>query len=337
MRRCWLAFLLAGGLGLQAAGGKETGSALEGNASEAEAPGVEAEPDDRIWVDHSQEWVTEALFRRLVWFDSMFYENPAARREDPRSRFRIKVFSLTDLENPSRPEPDVELSASVRLPGLRDRFRIVLESEELDAFPGRGPDEQADRSRLTIRRVGTWLDADLGAKLGSNPRLFSRLTARQAWDTGDVAWTASQRGFYDTDEGFGSVGNLSQHVWPWHRFMMGHSSSVRWSEATTGLEWQDSLVLTYVPKLIEEERHGGFVGYSDMAHCLGIRLSVRGHHDGSHVMESYRAGMVYRRPLFNREYLYLEIVPEVEWAREENWEPVYTLRTGLDILFWRDL
>ena len=290
-----------------------------------------------IWVDHSQEWVTEALFRRLVWFDSMFYANPQTGREDPRSRFRVKVFSIMDLENPSRPEPDVEVFASVRLPGLRDRFRIVLDSEELDAFPGRNPEERTNQPQLALRRVGRWLDADIGAKLSQPPRAFTRLTARQFWDTGDLAWSASQRGFYDTDEGFGTVGNLSQHLWPWTRFLVGHSSSVRWSESTTGVEWQDSVMLAYVPKLIEESRHGQFVGYSDMADCLALRLSVRGHHDGSHAMETYRTSVIYRRQLIDRDYLYLEIVPEVEWSQENDWDPVYTLRIGLDVLFWRDL
>lgn len=296
-----------------------------------------AERNGLIWVDSSQEWVTEALFRRLVWIDSMFYAHPRAEREDPRSRFRVKIFSVTDLKNPSGFEPDMELFASVKLPGLRDRFRIVLDSEELDAFPGRNPEERTNQPQLALRRVGRWLNADLGAKLGQPPRAFTRLTARQVWDRSALEWSASQRGFYDTDEGFGTVATLSQHTWPSPRFMVGHSSSIRWSESTLGLEWQDSVMFAFVPRLIETARQGQFVGYSDMADCLALRISVRGHHNGSHEMESYRSSIIYRRQLWSRDYLYLEIVPEIEWAAENDWDPVYSLRTGIDILFWRDL
>jgi hypothetical protein len=333
-------FILRAESGLDASGSDLTIEANGGVAETEPADKNGSESDHRnglIWVDQSQQWVTEALFQRMVWFDSMFYENPEARSEDPRSRFRVKVFGSMDLENPSRPSPDIELFASVRFPGLRDRFRIVLDSEELDAFPGRGPDEQSDRTRLALRRIGRWVDTDVGAKLGSTPRMFTRLITRQNWNTGDVVWSANQRGFYDTDEGFGTLGSLSQHIWPWTHFILGHNSSVRWSESTTGVEWQDSLFLAYVPKLIESTRHGQFVGYSDTADCLGLRLNVRGLHNGSHEMESYRAAIVYRRQLFNRNYLYFEMVPEVEWARGNDWEPVYTVRAGLDILFWRDL
>lgn len=298
---------------------------------------LRAERNGLIWVDSSQEWLTEALFRRLVWIDSMFYAHPRAEREDPRSRFRVKIFSLTDLENPSGVEPDVELFASVKLPGLRDRFRIVLDSEELDAFPGRNPEERTNQPQLALRRMGRWLDADVGAKLSQPPRAFTRLTARQVWDRSERQWSASQRGFYDTDEGFGTVATLSQHTWPRPRFMVGHTSSIRWSESTLGLEWQDSVMFAFVPRLIEADRQGQFVGYSDMADCLALRLSVRGHHNGSHEMESYRSSIIYRRQLWNRDYLYLEIVPEIEWEAENGWDPVYSLRTGIDILFWRDL
>lgn len=344
MNRLPLVFALCGMLFLRAETGRSLPKGGGGEDSDPESVRAEGESaagrearNGMVWMDQSQEWVTEALFRRLVWFDSMFYQNPSVRREDPRSRFRMKLFGVMDLEALSRPTPDMELFASVALPGLRQRFQIVLDSEELDAFPGQGPDEQADRFRLALRRAGRWLDADIGAKLGSRPRAFSRLTARQNWETAEVSWSASQRGFYDTDEGFGTVANLAQHLWPLRYFILGHSTSLRWSESTTGVEWQDSYLLAYVPKLIEAERHGQFISPNDMANSLGVRASVRGQHDGSHAMDSYRAALVYRRPLFNRDYLYLEVVPEVVWSREENWEPVYSLKTGLDVLFWRDL
>jgi hypothetical protein len=247
------------------------------------------------------------------------------------------VFTVLNLQDSLVVEPDAEFSASVRLPGLRDRFRIVLDSEELGSFPGRNPEEKTDRPQLALRRVGRWLDVDVGAKVSDPPQLFSRLTARQSWEGFEMAWGANQRGFYDTDEGFGMVGSLSQHVWPKRWMMVGHTSSVRWSESTEGVEWQDTLMLAYAPTLIEPDRHGLFLGHNDMADCLALRLSVRGRHDGSHAMDSYRAGVIYRRPLFGREYIFLEIVPEVEWREERDWEPEYTLRAGLDVLFWQDL
>lgn len=291
----------------------------------------------RTWLDDTHEWTTEALCRRVAWIDSMFYSPETPRRGDPRSRFRVKVYAETDLENPGTPVFRDEFFANVRLPGLSQRFRLVLDSQRLEQFPGEGAEDQERSPRVALRRAGSWLDADIGAKLGNPPRAFTRFTARKSWNTQLVEWHARQRFFYDTNEGFGEVTSLSQHCWLGRHFMLGHSTSARWSESTTGLEWQEALGLSRILGLVEDEKHGQFVGQSDMAHGLSLLLRVNGHHNGSHQMDKYRAGLYYRRPLFRRNFLFLEIAPEVEWNGENNWDPVYTLKAGVDILFWRDL
>lgn len=304
---------------------------LENEVSEAEEPRHE-----ETWMDGSQEWATDALYRRMVWLDSMFYSSDVSERDSPRSRFRVSVFNMTDLEDPSRPHPDVEFSASVRLPGLRDRFRLVLDSDDLQQYPDSGVEERSERPRVALRRVGRWLDADVGVRTNVPPILFVRSTMRWTGYTDPVEWNFSQRFFYETEEGFGEITSLSQHCWLADRWMLGHSTSARWTEQTVGLEWQDSFSLMWVTGLMEEDKHGRYLGTRDLSHGLGLRTQIRGGYNGTHTMNSYRVGMVYRCPMFRRDYLYLEILPEVTWAAEKDWEPEYTLRVGIDILFWYD-
>ncbi|MCC5847634.1 MAG: hypothetical protein JJU29_06010 [Verrucomicrobia bacterium] len=308
----------------------------EAEAEQSNASSSAKKENGKFWLDEPQQWTTEALYNRLVWLDSMFYGPGLTQREDPRSRFRLSIFNVTDLEQPERPRPDMSISASVRLPGLRDRFRLEFLSEDLQDFPSSGADPDEGSTRLALRRVGNWLDVDVGGRLKLPPVLFVRATARYTWAHDPVQWNLAQRVFYETDEGFGEITSLSQHMWLARKWMLGHHSSVRWSEATVGAEWQDALMIAFVADLMEEGHEGRFVGRRDMDHGLGFHTRVRGRYDGGHAMTNYRVGFVYRRPLFRRDYLYLEVLPEVEWKAENDWREEYTLRMGIDILFWRD-
>lgn len=296
----------------------------------------EIEEEKPIWIDRSQEWINEVLYRRVVWLDSIFYEDLLSPREDPRSRFRLKIFTVMDLENLEEPSLDGKASASVRLPGLENRFRLILDSDALNAFPGTSPDEERGDNRLLLRRMGSWVDADVGAKIRTPPVAFARLSMRQNWSAGTVKWHVHQRFYYETGEGFGTLTSLAQHCWLSPGWMLGHVSSARWSEETTGVEWQDRVLLMNVLKVLEEEKHGEFIGNGDISHGAGLRLGADGRDDGSHEMTRYHVSLVYRQPLFKRDYLYLELSPEVQWKRENDWTPDYSLRLGLDILFWRD-
>ncbi|MEX2605893.1 MAG: hypothetical protein WD708_00980 [Kiritimatiellia bacterium] len=308
------------------------------NSSVAPTPQPEKKDPESVWMDQSQEWINEALYKRVVWLDSMFYNygDDLSVRKDPRSRFRLKVFSVMDPENLEGSSVDAKASASVRLPGLKNRFRLILDSDGLNTFPGSQPDEAEGANRLSLRRVGSWLDTDVGAKVRTPPVAFARLSARHNLFTGPVEWHFNQRFYYETGEGFGMLPSLAQHCWLHKRWMLGHVSSLRWSESTTGVEWQDSFTLLRVLQVLEDKDHGTFIGNSDISHGAGIRLGANGQDEGSHEMSRYQLALVYRRPLFKRDYLYLEISPEVQWKQDNDWNPDYNLRVGLDMLFWRD-
>lgn len=303
---------------------------------ETPLPDTRANGNGMEWLDRSEDWVSETLHRQVVRLDSMFYGPDQVRSGDPRSRFRLRLFSKVNLEDPNDYTLDGNVSASIRLPGLEDRFRLLLDSEELGRFPDAGPEEQTERPQLTLRRVGRILDADVGAKVKRTPNAFFRLNFHRGWETGPIAWNFLQRGFYDTQEGFGELTSLTQHAWIGSHWMVGHASAFRWSESTRGVEWQDSITFYRVLSLIEHEKHGRFVGGRDVARGVGFRYALEGHHNGSGRMDSHKISLIYRRPLFRKDYLFLEILPEVEWKEEHDWDPVYTLRMGLDILFWQD-
>ena len=50
-------------------------------------------------------------------------------------------------------------------------------------------------------------------------------------------------------------------------------------------------------------------------------------------MEKYRLTVAFRKPL-HADWIYLQIEPELEWRRDNDWDTVPVLRIGFDALFW---
>ncbi len=287
------------------------------------------------WMDRSQQWATSNLHQRVVWFDSLFQIEGAV---DPvESRFRVGAYMLFDPRGTwGSPEADFTFSGHVDLPRLREKLRLVLDSRDMEALPGSRPDEQREEFRLALRRVGDWVDIDLGVKVKTSPVVYVKTGGDLAWQAAGLRWRLGQSFFYQNDTGFGEVTALTQHRWLGPRLLLGHASAARWTEASQGLEWEDTLGLLRVALLRTEDHRGHFVGSKDIARGYGMRLGINGHHDGHTVVDRYRATAFWRRPLGAKDWCFIEISPEVEWKKEDRWQEEYVLRIGLDILFHHD-
>lgn len=288
------------------------------------------------WLDRSEAWVTESLHRNVVWLDSLFHGPGVYNPEPARARCRVFLFTRFSSDPDESPEISANASASVLLPGMRDRLRLSFDFSELNSFPGAEPDEREDNPQLTLRRLGRIIDVDVGVRVKSSPTAFLRLNYTHGWETGPLSWRFLQRGFYDTGEGFGTLSSLAQHAWVGRHWMAGHTTSFRWSESTEGVEWRDAISFGRIFDLIEEDRRGNFIGHRDISRGVGMRYEIQGHHDGTGQIDTHKLSFLYRQPLFRREFLFLEITPQVEWASERDWDPVYSFRLGLDFLFWSD-
>ena len=55
--------------------------------------------------------------------------------------------------------------------------------------------------------------------------------------------------------------------------------------------------------------------------------------DGESVLDRYRLTALYRRPAY-RDWIYLEIGPELEWNNDRDWEVIPRFRVGFDAVFW---
>jgi hypothetical protein len=287
------------------------------------------------WMDRSHAWAGSNMHSGVIWFDSLFLKEPGTRpMKDTRTRFRLGLYAITDpryMEETVR--LDANMSGRVDLPRLRERMRLVIDTRDIEALPGAYPDERKDKINLAFRRVGKVIDTDVGVKIKSSPVAFIKSSTGIEWKLGDWQWLLGQKVFFQNDTRFGEVSTLTQHRWIGPNLMLGHTSAGRWTEVSDGLEWEDAIGLSHVRLLMDEEDRGSFAGVKDIAWGNGLRLSVNGYHDGSMVTERYRAAAFWRRPLGEKDWCFLEVAPEVEWTKEEDWEADYVLRVGFDILF----
>jgi len=122
---------------------------------------------------------------------------------------------------------------------------------------------------------------------------------------------------------------------------MRSSTSIKFSEADwksdrqvgrkdEGFRWSEVLMFGYAEELLDETKIERIVGGDDVARGLGIRLAAFG---GFDVVDEYRAGVFARWPVRKR-WMYLLVAPDVNWMRVNDWEHEWTLRCGVELLFW---
>ena len=261
--------------------------------------------------------------------------------QGPSSKFRIATY--VEFSHDSGPQIDLSPSfdASVELPNIEERWDVFLEGSRNDELPGIDPVDREGGSQLGVRNF--WDEFPLKTEVGVNvewlPSAFVNLEIRPEWDWRYWVFYPSLRGYYDTSDGFGSIGSLGFHRWfggEKPKSYYQYVAAVKFTEQTEGVEWEQSFRLGYVKKTLLSNWEWNWkrtVGRTDIARGWLVEANVFGHSSGETVMDSRRLRLIYRRPLY-REWIYLEVAPGVEWERENNWNTVPNIRFGFDMLFW---
>ncbi len=225
-------------------------------------------------------------------------------------------------------KPDFD--ASLRLPRLKQRINLFIDSTPQDDLPGVELSERERNLavglgrafRRTARRPSINLRA--GARWRSGPVVFGSAAIKRRF-FGPDGWIVEpeSRNYWFNDDGYGTLAGLTTGFVRPNEWSALSLSAVKWSEVTTGVEWEQSFAVVRVLEGTDRDVH----------RSLGARISVFGHKDSSGVVDLYRYSIVhYKMPLYRR-WLYLRVIPELEWRREHGWDTEYVLRLGVEALF----
>jgi len=244
------------------------------------------------------------------------------------SEFRLTLY--TEVKSGSVNEfsvsPDFEVD--LNLPRIERRFRLFINNLAPDEIPGQSPLEKKRTTFIGVKQSVEWakklgLDTSAGIKWRLPPVLFAQAQLSRQMDFGKWSIDPKQSFFWFSDEdGFGEKTSLTVEYWQNPKTFARSSAGARWTEGTDGLEWSHALSTGYILQGDKE----------DMMKTIGARFVVAGHKSGSGVIDSYRADVYWRAPLY-KDWLFYIINPEVTWENSYDWEPTRTFIVGVDMFF----
>lgn len=262
------------------------------------------------WLDRSHSYVNERLCEPAAWFDG-FFGDPRSLEETPVGTF-FRIRNDVQWDQHDGWSHGLRVRANLLLPRVSDRLRLLVSrdedvSGELRDSPAIGS-EQDNRTRLGLRfiaseRARSQLDIDGSVHVGSgelNPELRARYRYLRGLSDDTLA-RATQVGFWQREDGFGSTTRLDFEWLPSRDQLLRWTGEGTVSEASDGVDWRSALVA---------------FRQLDRRSALRTEVGAFGYTQPRFETEEYFIAVRYRRQ-FLRHWLYYELQPEHAWPRDE--------------------
>jgi hypothetical protein len=229
-------------------------------------------------------------------------------------------------------ENESDLKFRLHLPATKERYKLIIEndpeeSENLDeknrpSFIGI-QESGRDSISAAIQHVRTRGDywkttSRLGIKGGLPLDPFARFTAQRKWSAGED-WNIPYRfrlSYFHSD-GYKAISTLS--------FQKGITRSLLFS-AKTDIAWtqeRDTLETAQVFSIFQHLQENKGIDY---------KLGVLGESASHHVINAYFLSAHYRKLIY-RDWLYINVIPELNYPRELDYESVASLSVRLEVFF----
>lgn len=236
---------------------------------------------------------------------------------------RLRLSLVVKESDGARLRP--ALGGQLALPGLEKWLRLFAESISGQILPGREEDTQEERTpwhlglRLhTYHYLRQLLNWDVGLKFDPEPVAFTAMHGGVRQQAGRGVLTLGQRGFWYSDDGFGEKTEFHWEYPLRQDLEFRTTTAALWSESSTGVEFEQTFRTTYV--LSPDRRY------------LQFAISAFAHKSSHATMDDYRAVIAYSRSLY-RQWLFLELAPQIDWSREASFDPVLSFRVSLSAYF----
>ena len=282
------------------------------------------------WLDRSHSYMLQRLCEPAAWFDGFFGEDRALEVTPVGTFFRFRNSVLWDeTEGTSL---GMQIRANIVLPRISERVRLLVSrDEDLTGEFGDGPPvgDPDDRTRLGLRflateRARSRFDIDGTVRVSGsslNPRVRGRYRYVQGLSEHTLG-RATQSVFWEREDGVGTTSRLDWEWLPDRDRLVRWTGQGTWSEASSGVDWQTSVVA--FQQLDSRTALRGEIG------AFGFT------HPGFDV-EEYFVALRYRRQ-FLRHWLFWEIQPERAWPRDfdtgesrrADWRLTFTLEVQFE-------
>ncbi|MBU1087310.1 MAG: hypothetical protein KKD05_07315 [Candidatus Omnitrophica bacterium] len=294
------------------------------------------------------DWIHANFFKafqnQVQKFDYWFKPPKGEERIIELSRFRVGVFGEGKIKKDNRLKVNslVDFDANIELPNMQRRMKLRITTRDPTTLPGRDILEQQDTAvRAAVSRQW-WqnISTDIGVRTRWQPELFANTVWTSEWKKEICTLYSEQRFYWEEEEGFGEISTLAFDYWK-DRWNTRFSTSIKWSEQDRdddrqnelrdeGFRWSEVFIFGYVSELLDETRLNRVISGEDVAHGWGLRLAGFGKF---HLVDEYRAGAFYRFPV-RKKWMYFMIGPDINWANTNDWDREWTIKCGVEMLFW---
>lgn len=219
--------------------------------------------------------------------------------------------------------------AGLALPGLERRLKIVADNIGRDDLPGTDP-----MKRESDLRVG--LQAKIDSFFGERWDLGGGVRWRNHKPVGYIDlewhWTAAlfggnldfrPRGFWYSDDGFGQEATLFWTGSRTGRVVWQLLSAETAKESTSGIHLEETVRMA-VPF---RTKGCGWLFQASMFPHLREENHTK--------FDDFVLNVTWRAPLYRR-WIYYHLTPQLDYAAEDNHDPRFSFRFGIEILFGRE-
>ncbi|MBE9568521.1 MAG: hypothetical protein IMF14_07475 [Proteobacteria bacterium] len=250
---------------------------------------------DVNWYDESQVYINSRFCEPALWFDNFFANDRVFAEGAAGTYIRWRNEFTVDEEEGVKFKTKINLS--VELPGVQDRLRLTIESDEdedlRDIAPGSGQD--------TTNSLGLQLDffdktrSKFNVSVSLKPRIRFRyrytypatntVTLRLTQEAQREKAINSARTQFDAEKLFDQ------------RFLFRSTTEGKVSEEFDGVDWLQALVVYH---------------RVNKKTSLSYESSANGITEPRTLATNYRVGVRYRKN-FHRPWLFFEVAPEMTW------------------------
>lgn len=273
---------------------------------------------DENYLDTTYNYLNSWFCEPANWFDEFFADD----RDYNEAHAKTKIRWRNDVffsEN-AKPEYITTVAASLRLPKISKRLKLVFDSDEQENIEGVIP-TTIDNAQGSFGFLYDFIDSQK-ANLSLRLRLTPSLTLRYRYTHpfSDTLILRLTQNIYREEGEFGENTRLDFDKTLNKSYALRWSSQVDVIEGDSGFDWVTALVLFH--KLNEKS-------------ALSYESSINGETKPYNLATNYRLGIRYRRN-FYRSWLFYELAPEVTWSKlliTDERHSIYAFTLRLEIFF----
>jgi hypothetical protein len=277
------------------------------------------------WLDLAHEYVYCRLDNAVRWVDTFGLKQGAEYEYEP-SAFRLNLFMRAGGRGQEKDfDLKVRFNAKMAFPRLEKDWYLFVDNTGRDSLPGSDPLERESDTRIGVSRARSFI-RDTHLNFSGGVRL--RSTGPVLW--GEVRWPLFKNVlgrnleiepsvFYYSDVGAGQLTSVTWTRPIGERQALQLVLAEKSTESTDGLEFEQ----TFRYALYQADRTRGWVFQASVFPHL---KSSEWYWDNAVVNLSWRDS-IYRK------WIYFTVTPQLDFAKEDDYDPEPSLRMGVLILF----